>query len=517
MDAFLKTEAGFALAIMWVTIFAVGFVVAKKFGWKVGAVIGLEAGVLVKGVALHDTGLSILFDMAAAVFLLMAAWGAVRIFFAGGGSEKSNEERLRGAKLVKVEELAKLTTDKSKKSVQAKLGDVPIPIQIEPQHFLFVGGTGTGKSLAFNQLMETARGRKQKAIVIDLNGSALAKFGRDDDHILNPFDSRSQSWSPFAEIEGDWEVDGIVKSMIPDGSGSEKEWNLFSQNVVSAVMRSLHKQGRGTNQNLYHALIIEKQNLLAEMVAGSPAQRLFEKGAEKMLQSVLGIVSSYFSSYQYLADGEDAFSIKQWMQKDDDSWLFINVRDDQLDALRPLISAWLDIGIRALLSGESTGQTSGRRVWFFMDELASYGRVQSIESLLTKARKFGGVAVGGLQAVSQLQKHYGQHDAQTILSCFSSQLFLRQVSPEMGRYAEAGLADAEVKRQMVSENQGEQSSTTTSHQYLQKKLVLASEFQNLPDREGYLNLAGNFPITKVIMPIPQDSQQIMEPFVLKSR
>ena len=75
----------------------------------------------------------------------------------------------------------------------------------------------------------------------------MSRFGQGGDQLLNPLDRRSCAWSPFAEIESVADADRLTKSMIPGQEGRQREWTVYSQTLVSAVLRRLWEQReRGT-------------------------------------------------------------------------------------------------------------------------------------------------------------------------------------------------------------------------------------------------------------------------------
>ena len=55
-----------------------------------------------------------------------------------------------------------------------------------------------------------------------------------------------------------------------------------------------------------------------------------------------------------------------WSPNEDDSWLFVTVKADQLPSLRPLITVWLDIAISAIMS---LTPDRNRRLYCVIDEL----------------------------------------------------------------------------------------------------------------------------------------------------
>jgi type IV secretory pathway TraG/TraD family ATPase VirD4 len=269
----------------------------------------------------------------------------------------------------------------------------------------------------------------------------------------------------------------------------------------------LSARGEANNERLLYFLTIAKSEEIEQLVSGLSAQTLFDTGAAKMLSSVRGIIGSYLPSYRFLAPGagSEAWSIRKWVEGGTD-WLWIPYRDDQLPSLRPLIAAWIGEVVSSILS---LRPDSNRRIWLLLDELASLGRVQSLADALTKGRKYGLRCVAGLQSVAQLRAIYGREGAQTLLSCLSSSLTLRSADAETADYLSRSLGDAEVRRENRSRGDGRE---TLSEQRVNTRVVMPSEIQNLPDRQGFLNLAGDFPVARVEIPIVQKPEVVL-PFI----
>lgn len=386
---------------------------------------------------------------------------------------------------------------------QLKIGGADLPRNLEQLHVLVAGSTGTGKSQTINGLLDAIRARGDRVIVTDIGGEALARWWREGDIILNPLDTRSPAWSPFAELDGPWDADRVAKSMIPDADGHEREWFVYSQALVAAVMRRLWEANHATNEAFMSYLTNAKGSELEKLVRGLPAQALFHEGAEKMLSSVRGIIGSYLSPYSYLpADaGHGSWSIRRWIQEGR-GWLWIPYREDQAAMLKPLLATWMGEIVAAVLSLRPDSQ---RRIWLLLDEVASLGRIQNITDALTKGRKYGLCGVLGLQSVSQLRATYGHDGAQTLLSCLSSQLILRANDPETAEYFSRHLGEQEIVQEDVSH--GERSTTVSERRHVQRA-VLPSEIQQLPDRVGYLRLSGPYPARIVTVPLIERPQVI---------
>lgn len=425
-----------------------------------------------------------------------------------------HQKHRRGAQIVTWRKLRRLARKAGRGDIE--IGGVPIPRNMEPYHFLISGAIGTGKSVAISRMLDSIRERGERAVIADSGGLFLQRYYRPSDVILNPFDARSVPWSPLAEMEGAWDADALAASIIPDGHGEGAQWNHYSQTLLSAILTHLFQEG-GNNASLFHYSCLCPLEDLAMVVAGTPAQALLSAGQEKFAGSVKAILGTYLSPFQHLPPeaGADGFSIRRFIESGK-GWLFVSYRDDQLQALRPLVGATLDIVARSILS---LSEHRERRIWVVADELPSLGRVQSLEAFATKARKYGGAAILGLQSIAQLYDRYGQHQAQAILSSLSTWLTLRPNDPETSRFMSRALGDQEVLRRTEggSEQPAGRSSSTWHEQLAVESVALPSELQSLPNLQGFLSLAGDFPLARVKLPLPAKRPKAAEAFVPRPR
>ncbi len=442
-----------------------------------------------------------------------ASW--ICIFLFGSDSNKSGESHRRGQAVATAKEIAKETR---RQPHQFTIGGVPIPSHIEPLSFLLDGAQGSGKSQAFLEMLEPVRKNRQRAIVADMGGEFLSRLYQPGDIILNPFDSRSVSWSPLSEMRGIWDAKRLAASIIPDGHGAVVEWNQYAQTIVEGVLRRLWEKGEGSNAELLRLLTTDtsykaidengrpvQKNELADLMEGLPASRLFALGNERMLGSIMGIVGVRIGALEALDPdaGFDSFSIKKWIEQDGENWLFVTSTDDQLTFLKPLIGAVVDVAASSVLSLNS--RNPARRIWFSLDEYTSIAPVQSIADLLQKGRKYGGCVVMGVQSLSQLFEKHGERGGQSILGTLSTWLCLRSPDPQTAEYISKFVGDAEVRRVMSSGGESDgKSSSNWAEQIVTKRAVLASEFQNLDPLIGMLSIAGstrpcwvNIPISKL--------------------
>jgi hypothetical protein len=421
----------------------------------------------------------------------------------GGGAAKTDETLLRGAAIVSGAALgASMKQGVSEADLAGVIewGGMPIPPKSEPEHFLIEGKTGAGKTQAINEMMRKVRRRNQASIIADPAGGYLARFGREGDVILNPFDKRSVDWSPFAEIEANYDYRRIAKAAIPDGIGEGEQWTTHGQVLFAECMRVMHKRGETSVKKLLYYVTAADQRELADLLGDSPASVLTKPGNERMLGSVRSSAGTPLTNWVYLAD-QGTFSVRKWVRESDTShaWLFLTYTDAQLAELRNLVACWLEL---AIVEGLSMTESQVRRLWYVMDELDSLGKITSLRAGLTKLRKYGGVCVSGLQTIAQLRHTYGHDEAQTLLSCMTTKLILKAGDGETAKYFENEIGQQEVEREETSEGTSQQIGNLASNSENKsvrrhvQSAVLASEITGLENLHGFLMLTGQ-PIARV--------------------
>lgn len=431
------------------------------------------------------------------------AWGAVEVWNDGGDTTTK-----RGVEITTAKALGK----GRKAPGQLRLGGVPVPHDAETLNFLMAGSPGSGKSQAINGNLDAIRARGERVMMADVGGEAMASWWQEGDQMLNVFDTRTQDWSPFAEMEGPWDAAMIAKSIVPDKDGSEKEWALFSQALIEAVLLRLWECQATSNEKFLYYLTIAKSTELQNLVHDLPAQTLFDTGAAKMLSSVRGIIGTALMPYRYLNPkaGKDGFSVRKWV-KEGEGWLWIPYRADMQDTLAPLIACWTGVLSTTVLSLKSE---LGRRIWLVMDEFAALGRIQGIQAAFDKGRKKGLCIIIGLQTVAQARLSYGPQGAQIIMSCIANKLILRTEDHETAKYLSDTLGEREIVRTETSSSRNDSgSSESSARRHTSERVVIPSQIQNLPALTGYLKLAG-YPIAQVEIPIVH-KPEVIEPFVQK--
>ena len=114
-------------------------------------------------------------------------------------------------------------------------------------------------------------------------------------------------------------------------------------------------------------------------------------------------------------------------------WIFITSRPTMREALRPLISLWIDTLVLRLLNEPMPDQ---KPVWFVIDELASLQRLPQLHTAITENRKSQNPVILGFQGRSQMEARYGE-DSEAMLSQPATKIFLRTTEPRAAKWVPA--------------------------------------------------------------------------------
>lgn len=379
---------------------------------------------------------------------------------------------------------------------QLVIAGVPIPPEVECQHFLLAGAPGTGKSQSIKGLLSTIRQRDEKAILFDPVGDMVSTFYRPGiDIILNPLDSRDAGWYPWNDLERH-ELPGFCKAIIPDAQGSA---DPFWPTAAQAVLQSLFLTQHTLDEVLWYGVGASDEDLMALIKKAGKAGLV---GQEKTFSGVRATLAAPLEKLSVLrsmekADGESGFSIKRWVQNDTDKrWVFLLSKKDRLDALKPLFSLWLDMMARSAMSVEPSRE---RRIWTVIDELPTLSKIPALPAILAEGRKFGLSAILGLQNYPQLRETWGKDGAAVLLGIPRTRLVLRVGDAETADEMSKELGEKRVLRTNKSTSQDKTpeagvarmmgtGGTSDSHSQaiVTERAVLPSEIAQLPDMHGYL-------------------------------
>ena len=423
-------------------------------------------------------------------------------FFIYRGYVKSKKKLERGNQIVSANQLK----DVLKRTYQASdlhLDNLPLTKDKETSHILITGTTSSGKTNCFHTLLPQIRRRPNRAIIVDMTGDFVSKYYREGkDLLLNPFDVRSQDWSPWADCLTESHYDALASAIIPKSSAHDKFWENAGKALLSSALKELAKQKETNSQKLYHILVRSQLGDFSKFFQDTDAAAYTYPEGEKMTLSIRATLANHLQCFKFLKPTEQGFSIRKWIENEKtskDQWLFLSVKPDQRETLLPLITGWLDTAINALMT---LSPEYSRRLWFIIDELPSLQKLPSLETAMAESRKYGGCILAGVQSFPQLSTTYGQNQSQSILDLFNTKIFFRNTDPNTTTWISKVLGEAEMTEQLENLSYGANTirdGVSLSPHTRTKPLVLPTEISALKDLEAFVKLPGSTPACKIQM------------------
>jgi len=397
-------------------------------------------------------------------------------------NKKGMAVHIRGAEVIQVEEL-RSRLSKAGPGMIAIAG-VPIPTEIERQHTIICGATGSGKSQTIMDILTQAEDSEIPCIVVDPGGDLTAKYYDPErgDWILNPLHQSCPSWRPEYEGESEAEVAAQAASWFPIVPGTSSTTAYYNQQgQINYANLLLHARG---------VPVWEIPDLLTE-----EARR---KGSRFGGPQVMTTMQNALRSLQFLRPGERDWSAREWVATPR-GWCFLSFRKRDKAAVLPLISFWFESLVRELLSTETI---SGIRVRIVIDEMAALGPVPTLAELTNEGRKYGVPVTMGFQDVNQIEAIYGPSFTKNLLNMPRTRLLLASNDAATQQWCADNIGEREMQRPSETERIGSQDvsdSITRSFPIRTEPAVMAAEFDGLPDLTGYLKIRP-YGVAKVNIP-----------------
>lgn len=290
--------------------------------------------------------------------------------------------------------------------------------------------------------------------------------------------------------------------------------------MFSAALQKLYLDGFRSLSTLLQATAWSDLELLTELVAGTPAETHFSEGNEKTLASIRSTLVNGVLPLRLLkeSDSRGFFSIRDWIaqgdeQGADDSWLFLPVRESDIEIQKPLISTWIQSVAKGLMA---RGVNNDRTLWLIVDELPSLKRIPALSMLMAEGRGFGAAVVLGIQEINQLEEEFGKNTSRTILGLCSTQLHFRLNNADTAEWVSKVLGEAE--REEIDEDLNYSADdirdgVRVSSKRQSRKIVLPSEIMDLPDLSCYAKIwgvEGKARIDVPFLPLPPISEGFIQ-------
>ena len=378
-----------------------------------------------------------------------------------------------------------------------KIGDIPLPLNSECEHFMVSGMPGSGKTNAIHGLLRQIRTLNHKVVIIDSSCGFVARFfDPRQDQILNPFDQRSCSWDLWQECRTDYDFEEFAESLIPS-TKYDQFWTKAAQQLFATVAIQLRSSPKRSIKLLLDALLAAPLPQLAKSLQGTWVSSYADPGAEQIAISIRATLVAAVQSLKYLPTQTNPFSISKWIAHDQQGgWLFMSSLPTQRTVLKPLISSWLSIAVKSLMS---LGENHDRRIWFVIDELATLNKIPILMQGLAELRRFGGCFILSFQDLQQLDDLYGQSTARSFGSLTGTKMIFR-----LDSYGAKQMATLFGEQKIITTNKNISFGSSqlrdgisfTDH-YLNQALIDPSDLMKLDNLEAFIKFPRNVGITKL--------------------
>jgi type IV conjugative transfer system coupling protein TraD len=444
------------------------------------------------------------------ILTLMAFW------YTQMGREKIETTQMRGQLIVSAKALIaqidlfnrqEAKTKGRPEHLPAKLVGVPYPFDGEFEHTLITGSPGSGKSVAIHKLIASIRERGDRAVIYDPELEYTAQhFDPDTDMILNPFDERSVSWSPFYDATDHVEWDRLAHGLFKEPKGGDPYWSNVARSVFTWTCFMLKQRDRAVSLETALNHLFGPTDRLLTLLEGTPAHEHLERSGGPRVASIKSVLVEGVTPLIYLLGDGEAISIRGWVNQERRSpgILFLSAPETHAETLRPLLGFWSEIVVNALLSRKAEG-VGLHPTWVVLDEFPSLGRIDELAKGPNRVRKYGGAMVLGMQQISQVQEIYGKDMARTIMGQCLNKLVLRCGDSETAQTMSEILGERVMNRPTENTSYGANSlrdGVSISQREDKEAVYLPTDLMNLPSLQGVIRVtnkrkSGPFPIAPI--------------------
>ena len=422
------------------------------------------------------------------------------------GNKSSFDQILSGTFLAKnIKETIKSVTTPGNVFIA---GVLPMPQYSETQGIMVHGSVGTGKSQMIMHLLDNIRARGDIAIVYDKECTLKPYFFNEKtDKELNPLSASCENWDIWQECKTPIEMSALATYLMPKAvQGSDPFWVDAARTIFATVAWKMRHDPDRNIIKLLQVLLTTSLDELRGILTGTEAENLVSKDIEKTAISIRAVMATYTKSLRFMEGLNQTgtpFAIKDWITEqlnnkaDKKGWLFVSSRANFHAEIKPLISAWLGMSLKAV---QSLTPNPNRRIWIVMDETASLNRLENLSDIAADIRKFGGCVALGIQSISQLHFIYGRDEATAITDLQNTGIYFRSPRQRVAEWVSQDLGEQVIEEVRESQSYGPNSirdGNTISRQRVTRRTVDTGTIMNLENLHCYVRLAGNHPITQL--------------------
>lgn len=444
-------------------------------------------------------------------------------------SYPSKENHLRGAQKIDSRSAQRVYTKlvnriliKKEDSLGLRLWKkVALPKSKENEHILIIGSPGAGKTQLTYPLIFQAIQRGDKSIVWDIKGTFTEAFASQDNiDLMAPWDERSMGWNIRKDIRNELDCQQMAAILIPANIRDHQPYfSNMARQILETVFCQLHHSDLEWGwRDVWLAISNGREDLvrfLKQSPEGFGVASAIE-GDSKSGQDVYSTLLAACTPIKWFTKAWDntGGSLRDWV-RDPKKSMIISGSPDRRELATMCANLAIQIMINDILS---LPDDLNRRIWFFLDELATLGRLMPLLEAFSLGRSKGLCIVAGIQDIGKLEHLYGSGLSKSMSNTFSTVIVLRCSDSETSRWASQLLGEEETneKKKTKTEQNGSpfnvKGSVSESETTERKPIVLASEISNLEDLHGILRVPG-WPVAFLTWPlqkIPRISTLLIE-------
>ena len=316
---------------------------------------------------------------------------------------------------------------------------IPCGETLLSRHMLLLGGIGTGKTNAFNFLIQNTLSHLMSndvVIIFDTKGDYYSQFYRPGDIVISN-DQRAAGqegpdfWNIFKELEIDERVEEntleIARSLFTEKI--EKTSQPFFPNaardlfaaLILHLLRTPQLKDQKNNESLRRILNRLTPGDMKKILKSHPDLAAMSAYIEdEKSGQTLGVISELQQMVREIFVGNFAargnLSMRQLIRNKGGKVIFIEYDLGIGSLLTPVYRLLIDLAIKeALCRKENEGN-----VYFFIDEFRLLPHLMHIDDGVNFGRSLGAKFFFGVQNIDQISAAYGENEAGSILSAFGT-------------------------------------------------------------------------------------------------
>jgi len=318
---------------------------------------------------------------------------------------------------------------------------VPFNDDLLGRHLLFLGGIGTGKTNALNQIIRQIRHsltEQDIAVIFDTKGDFYREFYRPGDVVISNDDKATGAngvnfWNIIGEIERGEHVEEsileIAKTLFKEKIETSNQpffpnaaKDLFAALLTHAVRSGEIRTNLALRQLINSCDIAEMQRILGLY---PDLKAMTNYIADARSPQTQGVLSELQQMTREILIGnfqkEGTLSMRDLIRKKGGRVIFIEYDLGMGNALTPIYRLLFDLAIKESLSRKK----SEGNVWFIADEFRLLPHLQHMEDAVNFGRSLGVKFLVGIQNVEQMYDSYGESKAKSIMSGFLTNIIFR--------------------------------------------------------------------------------------------